>query len=115
MPEYGSRSAPCLLRVVSSQGRPPCLAVAQDVSPRGGVLLASAAQDEGRPLLQEPDCPGPRAGLLFRVNACEGLAGGGYLLTGLFVPPLTDEEVRWLAGAEPLPPSPPPANLETPP
>jgi hypothetical protein len=94
--EPSTQVAPCLIRVVMSDGQAVSLAVAEGVSAGGALLLASDPGEPGEVLVLHPSWQGRR--LPFRVLICEELADGGYLLAGTFVPPLSGEEVRGLAG-----------------
>src|SRR5262249_16839584 len=94
--EPSTQAAPCLIRVVTADGRAVSLAFAEGVSAGGALLLASDPGEPGEVLVLDPSWQGRR--LPFRVLSCAELADGGSLLAGTFVPPLSDEEVRGLAG-----------------
>jgi hypothetical protein len=76
-----------------------CPAVAEDVSAGGVALLAARPFDAEEVLALCPGGPPPLAGrrLAFRVSRCEP-QGGGFHLAGAFLSPLTDADVRALAG-----------------
>jgi hypothetical protein len=89
-----------LMRLVSADGAALLgLAAPKNVSAGGALLVASVALPAGGSVLVGPERPHPLEGrpLAFRVLRCQERAEGGYLLTGAFDPPLSDEEARTLA------------------
>ena len=89
--------ARCLLRIVAADCRTVLgLAVAEEASASGALLLASVALPVG-PVLLEPEHSHPLAARLLRfgVLRCQERAKGGYLVAGAFDPGLTDEEA-WI-------------------
>jgi hypothetical protein len=89
-----------LMRLVSADGTARLgLATPENVSAGGALLVASVALPAGDSVLVEPERPHPLQGrlLAFRVLGCQERAEGGYLLTGAFDPPLSDQEARALA------------------
>ena len=91
---------PYLVHVLSPDGRLLGIAVPEEVSAGGALLLGSRPWPPGTALALEPQRPHPLAGrpLGFRVTRCEPLPGGGYAVAGVFAPRLDDQDVQALAG-----------------
>ena len=99
-PRYRAGPGACLFRVLSPQGEVLGRAAPEGVSAGGALLLSPHLLPVGGAVVLEVLPPHPLAGrsLGFRVLRCVELADGGHLLAGTFVPTLSDEEVRGLAG-----------------
>jgi CheY-like chemotaxis protein len=100
-PRYRAGAGACLFHVLYARGEVLGRAVPKDVSAGGALLLSPRLGPPGAAVVLEALPPHPLAGrcLPFRGVRYRDLADGGYLLAGTFVPPLSDEEARALAGA----------------
>lgn len=76
------------------------MAVADNVSAGGARLLVGSPRTVGEVLTLEVQRPHPLAGqcLSFRVSRCEALSGGGHVIAGAFLSPLTEAQADDLAG-----------------